>query len=90
MRRGDVVLVYVPFVGAQGGKTRPAVIVQNDSLNSLLRETESVWRRGHSTSDTIHYAAESVGRRLTDRRPRRGTRNRMVGASAKASSTRRR
>lgn len=39
MRRGDVVLIYVPFVGAQGGKTRPAVIVQNDSLNVALRET---------------------------------------------------
>lgn len=39
MRRGDVVLVYVPFVGAQGGKTRPAVVVQNDSLNAALRET---------------------------------------------------
>lgn len=39
MRRGDVVLVYVPFVGARGGKTRPAVVVQNDSLNSALRET---------------------------------------------------
>ena len=34
MRRGDVVLVYVPFVGAPGGKTRPAVVVQNDSLNA--------------------------------------------------------
>lgn len=39
MRRGDVVLLYVPFVGARSGKTRPAVVVQNDSLNSALRET---------------------------------------------------
>lgn len=52
MKRGDVVLVYVPFVGARGGKTRPAVIVQNDSLNAALRETviveitSNVWRAG--------------------------------------------
>ncbi|HEV3340338.1 MAG TPA: type II toxin-antitoxin system PemK/MazF family toxin [Pirellulales bacterium] len=39
MRRGDVVLVYVPFVGAKGGKRRPAVVVQNDSLNAAIRET---------------------------------------------------
>jgi mRNA interferase MazF len=39
MKRGDVVLVYVPFVGAPGGKRRPAVIVQSDSLNALIRET---------------------------------------------------
>jgi mRNA-degrading endonuclease toxin of MazEF toxin-antitoxin module len=39
MKRGDVVLVYVPFVGASGGKRRPAVVVQSDSLNTLLRET---------------------------------------------------
>ncbi|MBW3595991.1 MAG: type II toxin-antitoxin system PemK/MazF family toxin [Planctomycetes bacterium] len=39
MKRGDVVLVYVPFVGRPGGKIRPAVVVQSDPLNSLLRET---------------------------------------------------
>ena len=39
MRRGDVVLVYVPFVGIQGGKRRPAVVVQNDALNAAIRET---------------------------------------------------
>lgn len=39
MKRGDVVLVYVPFVGAKGGKKRPAVVVQNDSLNAVIRET---------------------------------------------------
>lgn len=39
MKRGDVVLVYVPFVGTRGGKTRPAVVVQNDALNAAIRET---------------------------------------------------
>jgi mRNA-degrading endonuclease toxin of MazEF toxin-antitoxin module len=39
MKRGDVVLVHVPFVGAPGGKSRPAVVVQSDTLNSAIRET---------------------------------------------------
>ena len=38
MRRGEIVLVFVPFVGAPGGKSRPAVIVQCDALNAALRE----------------------------------------------------
>ena len=39
MKRCDVVLIAVPFVGATGSKIRPAVIVQNDFLNKTLRET---------------------------------------------------
>ena len=39
MKRGDVVLVYVPFVGTAGGKSRPAVIVQCDAWNASIRET---------------------------------------------------
>lgn len=39
MNRGDNVLVYVPYVGRPGGKLRPAVVVQADALNALLRET---------------------------------------------------
>jgi mRNA interferase MazF len=39
MKRGDIVLVYIPFVGSRGGKTRPAVIIQRDSLNAAIRET---------------------------------------------------
>jgi mRNA interferase MazF len=39
MKRGDVVLVQVPFVGAIGAKMRPALVVQGDILNGLLRET---------------------------------------------------
>jgi mRNA interferase MazF len=39
MKRGDVVLVYIPFVGAPGGKTRPAVVVQSDPLNAAIQET---------------------------------------------------
>jgi mRNA interferase MazF len=39
MKRSDVVLVYVPFIGSAGGKNRPAVVVQCDSLNAAIRET---------------------------------------------------
>ncbi len=39
MKRCDVVLLSVPFVGAAGSKIRPAVVVQNDLLNKTLRET---------------------------------------------------
>ncbi|MBC8113518.1 MAG: type II toxin-antitoxin system PemK/MazF family toxin, partial [Candidatus Saccharimonas sp.] len=39
MKRGDVVIVDVAYVGAQGSKRRPALVVQNDVLNSAIRET---------------------------------------------------
>jgi mRNA-degrading endonuclease toxin of MazEF toxin-antitoxin module len=34
MKRGDVVLVNVPYVGLSGAKVRPALVIQNDSLNN--------------------------------------------------------
>ncbi len=39
MKRGDVVIVDVANVGAPGNKRRPALVVQNDILNSVIRET---------------------------------------------------
>jgi len=39
MKRGDVILTFVPFVGTPGGKVRPALVVQSDHNNSRLRET---------------------------------------------------
>ena len=39
MKRGDVVIVDVDFVGASGSKRRPALVIQNDALNSKIRET---------------------------------------------------
>jgi mRNA-degrading endonuclease toxin of MazEF toxin-antitoxin module len=39
MNRRDIVLVNIPFVGAPGGKVRPALVIQNDGLNATLRET---------------------------------------------------
>ena len=52
MKRGDVVLVYIPFVGRPGGKSRPAVVVQSDILNAAIRETVIV----EVTSNLSHAA----------------------------------
>ena len=50
MRRGDVVLVDWPYTDQQGSKLRPAIVVQADSLNSLLDDTilVQVTGTGHS------------------------------------------
>jgi mRNA interferase MazF len=39
MKRGDVILAYIPNVGGPGGKKRPALIVQSDQNNARLNET---------------------------------------------------
>jgi mRNA interferase MazF len=39
VKRGDVILAFVPNVGAPGGKMRPALIVQSDHNNARLGET---------------------------------------------------
>jgi mRNA interferase MazF len=39
VKRGDVILTYVPNVGSSGGKVRPALVVQSDHNNARLNET---------------------------------------------------
>jgi mRNA interferase MazF len=39
VKRGDVILAYVPNVGSPGGRVRPALIVQSDHNNARLNET---------------------------------------------------
>src|SRR5262245_17600566 len=39
VKRGDVILAFVPNVGSPGGKLRPALIVQSDHNNARLNET---------------------------------------------------
>jgi mRNA interferase MazF len=39
VRRGDVILAYVPNIGSPGGKVRPALVVQSDHNNARLNET---------------------------------------------------
>ena len=39
VKRGDVILTYVPNIGSFGGKVRPALVVQSDHNNARLSET---------------------------------------------------
>ena len=39
MKRGDVVIVEIPYVQGRGGKNRPALVVQNDRDNRRLTNT---------------------------------------------------
>ena len=39
VKRGDVILTFVPNVGRPGGKLRPALVVQSDHNNTRLKET---------------------------------------------------
>jgi mRNA-degrading endonuclease toxin of MazEF toxin-antitoxin module len=39
MKRGDVVLVYIPYVDGPGGKKRPVVVLQRDEDNERLPHT---------------------------------------------------
>jgi mRNA interferase MazF len=39
VKRGDVILAFVPNVGSPGGKLRPGLIVQSDHNNARLNET---------------------------------------------------
>lgn len=39
VKRGDIILTFVLNVGSQGGKKRPALVVQSDHNNARLDET---------------------------------------------------
>jgi mRNA interferase MazF len=39
MKRGDVILAFIPYVGSPGGKKRPALVVQSDLNNARFAET---------------------------------------------------
>jgi len=39
VQRGDVVIIDHPFSDATGSKVRPALVVQNNARNMLLKET---------------------------------------------------
>jgi mRNA-degrading endonuclease toxin of MazEF toxin-antitoxin module len=39
IRRGDVVIVQIPFTDVAGAKKRPALVVQNDAYNQTIRKT---------------------------------------------------
>ena len=39
IRRGDVVLLQAPFTSRKGSKTRPMLVVQNDTNNARMANT---------------------------------------------------
>lgn len=61
--RGDVVLVDYPFSDRTGSKVRPALVVQNDSLNQQITDTilAAISRSTHPASATQLFMI--IGRR---------------------------
>ena len=49
VRRGDVVIVYFPFLNGEGGKKRPALVVQSDLNNRRLDHTMLAMMTGNVT-----------------------------------------
>lgn len=58
INRGDVILVYVPNVGSQGGKVRPALVVQSDHNNARLNET--IIAAITSNSSRVHESTQHL------------------------------
>jgi mRNA interferase MazF len=59
--RGDVVLLDFPFTDASGGKVRPAVVIQSNSLNRRVTSTIVVL-----VSRTIHRARREPAQLLIE------------------------
>ena len=65
--RGDVVVAWFPFVKGGGGKSRPALIVQNDYDNARLTNTIAVQissniRAAHEATHFLIEFDSDVGR----------------------------
>src|SRR5437870_13547106 len=58
VKRGDVILAYVPNVGSPGGKVRPALIVQSDHNNARLNET--IIAAITSNTSRVHEATQRL------------------------------
>jgi mRNA interferase MazF len=54
-KRGDVVLVHIPYVDVQGGKNRPAVIIQRDEYNNKLTSTIVAAIASRLKKEPTHY-----------------------------------
>ena len=55
MKRGDVVIIEIPYVERRGGKNRPALVVQNDRDNRRLANTIVAMISGN-----LEHAAEAT------------------------------
>ncbi|MGD9646882.1 MAG: type II toxin-antitoxin system PemK/MazF family toxin [Pirellulales bacterium] len=52
MKRGEIVIVDLPFTDDSGSKPRPALVVQSDPMNQLVADTIVA-----SITSTTHRAA---------------------------------
>ncbi len=58
VKRGEVILAYVPNVGSPGGKLRPALVVQSDHNNARLNET--IIAAVTSNTSRVHEVTQSL------------------------------
>jgi mRNA interferase MazF len=58
VKRGDIILAFVPNVGSPGGKVRPALIVQSDHNNVRLNET--IIAAITSNTSRVHEATQML------------------------------
>ena len=57
VRRGEIVLVSLPFASGQGGKIRPVLVIQSDHNNSRLMNTLVAGITSH-TARVAHEATQ--------------------------------
>jgi mRNA interferase MazF len=67
VRRGDVVLLQAPFTSGSGAKTRPMLVVQNDTNNARMANTILAFittnlARAHEPTQVIVDVGTSEGR----------------------------
>jgi mRNA interferase MazF len=75
--RGDIVLVAFPFSSGRGGKLRPAIVVQADSLNARLTNTVVA-----GITTTTKRVARAVTQILIDPTTAEGATSGLLHASA--------
>lgn len=67
VRRGDVVLLQAPFTNRMGSKTRPMLVVQNDTNNARMANTILVFittnlARSHEPTQVLIDVNDPEGR----------------------------
>ena len=77
VRRGDIILVPVPFTSGTGGKVRPALVVQSDHNNQRLNNTIVA-----AITKTAHRAGREATQLLIDLTTPEGRQSGLLHTSA--------
>ena len=77
VKRGDVVLVPIPFTSGTGGKVRPALVVQSDHNNNRIAHTIVA-----IFTSTTHRAAREPMQLLIDTATPKGRQSGLLDPSA--------